>query len=238
VSDPSLVNVGDLRTDADDLLSFCLEQLPGFTREHFEKYFRGNPSGAPLFVVGRDADGNLTGTASLHPVPFAVAGEVTDGAVAGDFVVRDDLRGFGPALGLQRALLDAAAERGWSLAIGFPNAAARAVLRRVGYRDLAACLRFTRPIGRREHVTSLLPRRSSSRVESAPSFDDLERRLRARATDSAGEIEVRLAIAHEQLRERDHFDIAIINDDAERATAELQQRLDALLDADSVKGSE
>ena len=71
-----------------------------------------------------------------------------------------------------------------------------------------------------------------------PSFEDLERRLRARATDSAGEIEVRLAIAHEQLRERDQFDIAIINDDAERATRELQQRLDALLDADSVKGSE
>jgi guanylate kinase len=71
-----------------------------------------------------------------------------------------------------------------------------------------------------------------------PSFEDLERRLRARATDSAGEIEVRLAIAHEQLRERDQFDIAIVNDDAERATRELQQRLDALLDADSVKGSE
>jgi guanylate kinase len=71
-----------------------------------------------------------------------------------------------------------------------------------------------------------------------PSFDDLERRLRARATDSAGEIEVRLAIAHEQLRERDHFDIAIINDDADRATRELHEKLDALLDADSVKGSE
>ena len=71
-----------------------------------------------------------------------------------------------------------------------------------------------------------------------PSFEDLERRLRARATDSAGEIEVRLAIAQEQLRERDQFDIVIINDDAERATRELEQRLDALLDADSVKGSE
>jgi guanylate kinase len=71
-----------------------------------------------------------------------------------------------------------------------------------------------------------------------PSFEDLERRLRARATDSAGEIEVRLAIAREQLRERDQFDIEIINDDAERATRELQQRLDVLLDADSVKGSE
>ena len=42
-----------------------------------------------------------------------------------------------------------------------------------------------------------------------PSLEDLERRMRARATDSAGEIEVRLAIAHEQLRARDEFDIVI-----------------------------
>jgi guanylate kinase len=71
-----------------------------------------------------------------------------------------------------------------------------------------------------------------------PSFEDLERRLRARATDSAGEIEVRLEIAHEQLRERDNFDIAIINDDAERATRELQQRLDEILDADAAKDTQ
>jgi guanylate kinase len=70
-----------------------------------------------------------------------------------------------------------------------------------------------------------------------PSLEDLERRLRARATDSAGEIEVRLAIALEQLRERDHFDIVITNDDAERATTELQERLDALLDSDAAKGT-
>jgi guanylate kinase len=68
-----------------------------------------------------------------------------------------------------------------------------------------------------------------------PSLEDLERRLRARATDSAGEIEVRLAIAHEQLRARDEFDIVITNDDAERATRELQQRLDEILDADAAK---
>jgi guanylate kinase len=71
-----------------------------------------------------------------------------------------------------------------------------------------------------------------------PSLEDLERRLRARATDSAGEIEVRLAIAHEQLRARDEFDIVITNDDAERATRELQQRLDEILDADAAKDTQ
>jgi guanylate kinase len=54
-----------------------------------------------------------------------------------------------------------------------------------------------------------------------PSFEDLERRLRDRATDSAGEISTRLAIAREQLETKDAFDVVVVNDDRERATREL-----------------
>jgi guanylate kinase len=55
----------------------------------------------------------------------------------------------------------------------------------------------------------------------APTFEELERRLRERATESSGEIQVRLALAREQQRLRDRFDYAIVNDDVERAAAEL-----------------
>jgi guanylate kinase len=55
----------------------------------------------------------------------------------------------------------------------------------------------------------------------APTFEELERRLRERATESSGEIQVRLALAREQQRLRDRFDYAIVNDDVERATDEL-----------------
>jgi guanylate kinase len=61
-----------------------------------------------------------------------------------------------------------------------------------------------------------------------PSFDVLERRLRDRATDSAGEITTRLAIAREQLEQRDQFDIVVVNDDRERAAQELSARLSAV----------
>jgi guanylate kinase len=54
-----------------------------------------------------------------------------------------------------------------------------------------------------------------------PSFEDLERRLRDRATDSAGEISTRLEIAREQLETKDAFDVVVVNDDRERATREL-----------------
>jgi guanylate kinase len=55
----------------------------------------------------------------------------------------------------------------------------------------------------------------------APTFEELERRLRERATESSGEIQVRLTLAREQQRLRDRFDFAIVNDDVERAAQEL-----------------
>jgi guanylate kinase len=51
---------------------------------------------------------------------------------------------------------------------------------------------------------------------SAP-LDALEARLRARATESSGEIEERLAIARRQLEHEDDFDEVVLNDDLETA---------------------
>jgi guanylate kinase len=55
----------------------------------------------------------------------------------------------------------------------------------------------------------------------APSFEELERRLRERATETGGEIEKRLARAKRQLAQQDEFDYVIVNDDVTRAADEL-----------------
>jgi guanylate kinase len=55
----------------------------------------------------------------------------------------------------------------------------------------------------------------------APTFDELERRLRERATESAGEIGERLDLARRQLAQQGEFQHVVVNDDLERATAEL-----------------
>ena len=52
-------------------------------------------------------------------------------------------------------------------------------------------------------------------------IEELERRLRERATESAGEIGERLRVAREQLAIADRFDYRVENDDLERASAEL-----------------
>jgi guanylate kinase len=57
----------------------------------------------------------------------------------------------------------------------------------------------------------------------APSFEENERRLRARATESEGEIEERLDLARGQLDQADEFDYKVVNDDVDRALIELEE---------------
>jgi guanylate kinase len=58
---------------------------------------------------------------------------------------------------------------------------------------------------------------------TAPTFEELERRLRERATESSGEIGERLALAREQLEDANRFDHVIVNDDLERAADEVEE---------------
>jgi guanylate kinase len=51
--------------------------------------------------------------------------------------------------------------------------------------------------------------------------EELERRLRERATESSGEIGDRIATARRQLEERDDFDFVVENNDLERAAGAL-----------------
>ena len=67
-----------------------------------------------------------------------------------------------------------------------------------------------------------------------PSFGLVERRLHDRDTESAREIDERLALARSQTEEQDDFDHVVVNDDLGRAAT----RLDALLPLPVTAGTE
>lgn len=60
--------------------------------------------------------------------------------------------------------------------------------------------------------------------------EELERRLRERATESTGEIGERIALAREQLEQAGDFDHVVENDDLRRAVEELVELVAGLLD--------
>ena len=61
------------------------------------------------------------------------------------------------------------------------------------------------------------------------SVEELERRLRERATESTGEIGERIALARHQLQQADEFDYVVENDELDRAVEELTTLVRGLL---------
>jgi guanylate kinase len=80
------------------------------------------------------------------------------------------------------------------------------------------------------HVRDTVPGAVTVFVD-APTFAELERRLRERATESSGEIDERLELAREQQKQAGEFDHVIVNDDVERAAGELEAIVRAALNA-------
>jgi guanylate kinase len=70
----------------------------------------------------------------------------------------------------------------------------------------------------------------------APTFAELERRLRERATESAGEIGERLELAEQQLAQEGEFHHVVVNDELERATTELVEIIRTELDVATMSG--
>ena len=54
-----------------------------------------------------------------------------------------------------------------------------------------------------------------------PSWEELERRLRGRGTESEEQIERRLETARQELAAQSEFDVVVKNDSVSRATAQL-----------------
>jgi guanylate kinase len=69
-------------------------------------------------------------------------------------------------------------------------------------------------------VREALPEATQIFIEP-PSLADLEERLKARGSDSAEQIERRLAVAPQELAAKDEFGYRVVNDDLERALREL-----------------
>lgn len=65
-----------------------------------------------------------------------------------------------------------------------------------------------------------------------PSLEVLESRLRARATDSAASISARLYKANFELTFEDRFDVTVVNDDLDEATAQAQKLVQDFITAE------
>ena len=65
----------------------------------------------------------------------------------------------------------------------------------------------------------------------APNLEILEQRLRGRGTEAEDKIRLRLAKAEQEMATAERFDVIVVNDDLERAYANLKAAVLPFLDA-------
>ena len=69
-------------------------------------------------------------------------------------------------------------------------------------------------------VKEKFPERTLAVFVKTPSIEEMERRLRARKTDSEEKIKERVAKAEKEMEFAPRFDVILVNDDLEKAMAE------------------
>ncbi len=78
-------------------------------------------------------------------------------------------------------------------------------------------------------IKEQFPKQSLAIFIQPPSVEELKRRLEGRGTETAESLKKRLGRAEEELSFAPRFDLCIVNDDIERAVAEVQAAVTAFL---------
>jgi hypothetical protein len=126
--------------------------------DRYDWLYADNPAGCTITQLAvQEEQDRIVGCASIMRRDFVINGKVHPAGVAIDFAVDSDFRVFGPALLLQRTLVEQAWAQGLEFVVGFPNHAAQAVVKRVGYEPLGEKARFSQVIRSRSKLREALP---------------------------------------------------------------------------------
>ncbi|MGV8056416.1 MAG: GNAT family N-acetyltransferase [Smithellaceae bacterium] len=137
----------DPNKDSEALLALWKTSIQKYSPERFNWMYSENPYGPPITVLSKDnKSGRVVGCGSLVPRKMLIDGQDASMGIAADFIVEKEHRVFGPALSIQKALCEAAKERGFDLLFAFPSQPSHGVFSRVGYEILAEVRYYSKPL--------------------------------------------------------------------------------------------
>lgn len=155
-----IVTPGDIERDREAVLAVWRGNIGKEDRlaAKFDWFYRRNSEGPPLFVLLRDTRaGEWVGIATLGPRRLILDEREIMAGLLADFVVAPHHRSLGPALMLQKELVELGAAR-FDFIYGFPNPKALPVFRRAGFAIMGHLERHARIILHSEYLSRSLPR--------------------------------------------------------------------------------
>ena len=150
---------GDVERDREVVLGVWRGNLGRQERleSKFDWFYGSCPWGAPLLQLLRhELSGAWVGVAAAGPRRMARGDRVVRAGVLVDLAVAPQHRSLGPALTLQKAVLEGGKAR-FDVLYGFPNPKAAAVFKRAGYAQLGEMVRLARVVRHGTPLERVLP---------------------------------------------------------------------------------
>ena len=123
--------------------------------KRYEWLYSENPAGPMRTVLAvHEKTEEVVGAGSLYPQKALLFGKPIIIGTAADYMVDKRYRVFGPALQIQRKLLESASDFGFDCLLGYPNQAAKGVIKRIGYKPLGFAHRYVKPLKTHELLAS------------------------------------------------------------------------------------
>lgn len=135
----------DLEADKDRILAFWAANHPKPLEHKYAWMYQNNPFGrARVWLLLHSETQELVGMGAAFPRQLITDGHRHEAAVLGDFLVHQAHRSLGPALQLQKSILQVLHHDELALLYGLPNRSAEFVFQRVGYRRLGTMIRLVK----------------------------------------------------------------------------------------------
>ena len=155
------INKAQSRADFDNVFQLWRRNLPALSIDRLEWFYRKNPAGHSETVTASNDEGKVVGSGSYFIREIQIGDSSCFISIAADFSVDEEYRLFGPALGIQRRLVEVIGENKLLTgSIAFPNKSGMAVFKRVGYRSLSVAEFWSKPLT----VKKIIAKRTGNRL--------------------------------------------------------------------------
>ncbi|MCW8909309.1 MAG: GNAT family N-acetyltransferase [Gammaproteobacteria bacterium] len=130
----------------EQIIDFWNENLPGTPVERFE-WMLENPAGSAIWFFAFEEEKNeLVGTISIMTRQMFLNKKPLKAGIVGDYMVSKAYRVFGPALSMQKKVLESMSLYGFDYVYTIPNDASLKMNERAGYINAVKLLHFVKPI--------------------------------------------------------------------------------------------
>ena len=112
----------EVEKDKENILSILQRNLDIASSQRYDWNYKQCPYGNALCWLAKfEPSNSFVGSASLFPRKLLIKEESTNAAIAGDFAIDKNYRGYGPAFKLHREILSKVNDFGYNLIYGIPN---------------------------------------------------------------------------------------------------------------------